>query len=65
MTLQLMEHWSRMSKEEISEEMLIIFIVTVGLCIIAGTMQYFKNKYQDKIDKSNSKVLKFIFNRIL
>lgn len=65
MTMQLWEHWDNMSNEEIFKEMLIMILVVIAIGIITGFLTYLKNKYKDKVNESNSKVLKFIFNNIL
>lgn len=65
MTLQLWEHWSKMSNKDIAEEIFEMFLIMIGICIISIILYRIKIKYKDKVENSNSKVLKFIFNNIL
>lgn len=65
MTQFMWEHWSTMSNQEIFQELFIMFVITIVIGIITGILQYIKNIYNDKVQASNNKVLKFIFNNIL
>ena len=65
MTQLMWEHWSTMSNKEIFQEIVIMFIITISIGIITFILQYIKNTYNNKVQNSNSKVLKFIFKNIL
>lgn len=65
MTMKLWEHWSSMSDGEIWKEMITMLVITMLVGVITGFLTYIKNEYKDKVNESNSKVLKFIFNKIL
>lgn len=65
MTEYLWEHWSTMSDKEILGEIFAMIGITILIGIILGIIQYLKNKYNDKVQASNSKILKFIFKYIL
>ena len=54
-----------MTNEEIYKETLIIFILMIILVLIAYISDNLKKKYEDKISKSNNKILKFIFKYVL
>lgn len=65
MSFQLLEHWNTMTNEEIYRETLIIFILMIILVLIVYISDNLKKKYEDKIYKSNNKILKFIFKYVL
>lgn len=65
MTLQLWEHWSQISDQEKMQELIIIFLVTFLFLILAILLDYIKIKYENKVNNSNSKILKFIFKHII
>ncbi len=65
MTQLMWEHWSTISNQEIFQELFIMFVITIAIGIIAGILQYIKNTYNEKVESSNNKVLKFIFKNIL
>ena len=65
MSFQLLEHWNTMTNEEIYKETLIIFILMIILVLISYISDNLKKKYEDKISKSNNKILKFIFKYVL
>lgn len=65
MSFQLLEHWNTMTNEEIYKETLIIFILMIILVLIEYISDNLKKKYEDKISKSNNKILKFIFKYVL
>lgn len=65
MTQLMLEHWGTMSNKEIFQELFCIFAITIVIMAITGILQYIKNKYNDKVEASNSKTLKFIFKNIL
>lgn len=65
MTMQLWEHWETMSNEDIFNEILIMILITIAIGIVTGFLTYLKNRYKDRVNESNSKILKFIFNNIL
>lgn len=65
MTLQLWEHWSQISDQEKMRELIIIFLVTFLFLILAILLDYIKIKYENKVNNSNSKILKFIFKHII
>lgn len=65
MTLQLWEHWSQISDQEKMQELIIIFLVTFLFLILAILLDYIKIKYKNKVNNSNSKILKFIFKHII
>lgn len=62
---QLLEHWNTMTNEEIYRETLIFFILMIILVLSAYISEYLKKKYEDKISKSDNKILKFIFKYVL
>lgn len=65
MTLQLWEHWSRISNQEKLKELCIYLLMMLIFLIIAILLDYIKVKYEYKVNKSNSKILKFIFKHIM
>ena len=62
---QLLEHWTTMTNEEIYRETLIFFILMIVLVLSAYISEDLKKKYEDKISKSDNKILKFIFKYVL
>lgn len=62
---QLLEHWNTMTNEEIYRETLIFFILMIILVLSAYISKDLKKKYEDKISKSDNKILKFIFKYVL
>lgn len=64
-SVQLLEHWSTMTIEEILIEGIIFFSLMIILLVISHISDYIKEEYEDEISKSSNKVLKFIFKYIL
>ncbi len=64
-SVQLLEHWSTMTSEEILIEGIIFFSLMIILLVISHISDYIKEEYEDEISKSSNKVLKFIFKYIL
>lgn len=54
-----------MTNEEIYRETLIFFILMIILVLSAYISEDLKKKYEDKISKSDNKILKFIFKYVL
>lgn len=65
MTLQLLEHLSQLSEQERLRELCILFLVMLILIAIAIFLDYIKIKYENKVKKSNNKIIKFILKHIL
>lgn len=65
MTLQLLEHLSQLSEQERAQELCILFLVMLILIAIAIFLDYIKIKYENKVKKSNNKIIKFILKHIL
>lgn len=61
MIYQQIEYWVNLSREE-QIKVILIFILTF---IIALILEVIKITYEEKVLKSNSKFLKFVFKHIL
>ncbi|MCI8444374.1 MAG: hypothetical protein HFJ37_04340 [Clostridia bacterium] len=64
MIIQLCEHWRDMSYQEIFIELVILFVIIIFLGIVIEMIERLKQKYEDKVMKLNSRILKFIFRCI-
>lgn len=62
MTLQLLEHLSQLSEQERVQELCILFLVMLILIAIAIFLDYIN---ENKVKKSNNKIIKFILKHIL
>ena len=53
-----------MSYQEIFIELVILFVIIIFLGIVIEMIERLKQKYEDKVMKLNSRILKFIFRCI-
>lgn len=65
MSMQLLEHWNNISKVEMIKEVLILGVAIIFLLILNYISDILKEKYNGRVEKSNNKILKFIFKYII
>lgn len=65
MTWCLLEHWYTLSYAEKMKESCIFLLIIITFITINFWIEQIKRKYMNEVLKSENKILKFIFNRIL
>lgn len=65
MSMQLLEHWNNISKVEMVKEVFILGFAIIFLLILNYISDILKEKYNERVEKSNNKILKFIFKHII
>lgn len=61
----LLEHWYNLSDVEKMKEVCILLLVMITFILINFWIEQIKRNYMNRVLKSENKILKFIFNRIL
>ena len=61
----LLEHWYNLSDVEKMKEVCILLLVMITFILINFGIEQIKRNYMNRVLKSENKILKFIFNRIL
>lgn len=61
----LLEHWYILSDAEKMKEICIFLLIIITFITINFWIKQIKRKYMNEVLKSENKILKFIFNRIL
>lgn len=61
----LLEHWYNLSDIEKMKEVCILLLVMITFILINFWIEQIKRNYMNRVLKSENKILKFIFNRIL
>lgn len=60
-----LEHWYILSDAEKMKEICIFLLIIITFITINFWIKQIKRKYMNEVLKSENKILKFIFNRIL